>query len=275
METGICRLCLRQTNLQESHYLPRRAYSMNMAKALDNPNPIVMSKGKLKQVADQLRGPTFCCACEKLFNDKGERWVLANIPDDHGKTFPLQDALVSENPVLIGDEINVYAARKNKKFNMDQLIYFGMSIFWRGAAREWKSSLGAIAPPVDLGRYYEPIRQFLLGGPFPDDVAILIYIHDLKPAMNVATTVLSARDQLGEFLWFYLNGVGFKLYAGKKIPNEIRQLCSCHSPDGFVIVDREFGRMVRDFLKDLLTTENLSTKLQDFLRGPDPRRRKT
>lgn len=195
---------------------------MNMARALKNPNPVVMSHGKVKQVADQLRGYT--------------------------------------------------SGKKIKAFDMDPLIYFGMSIIWRAAARKWKSSLGGIAPPVDLCEYYEPIRQFLLGGPFPDDVVILVYVHNLKPAMNAATTVLSAKDRMAEFHWFYLNGLGFKVYLGKETPQQIRQLCAYRSADGFVMVDREFGRMVRGFLKDYLTSHECSAKLQDFLKGPDPRK---
>lgn len=272
MERGTCRLCLKEADLHESHYIPRRAYSMNMAKALKNPNPIVMSHGKLKQVADQLRGYAFCHDCEQLLNKRGEKWVLANIPDDQGSQFPLQDALIPENPVFIGDGINVYAGRQIEAFDMDQLIYFGLSIFWRGAAREWKSSHGGIAPSVNLGEYYEPIRQFLLGGPFPDDVVMLFYVRNLKPVMNAATTVLWATSQLSGFHWFYLNGLGFKLYSGKGFPEQIRQLCVYRSPDGFVLVDSEFGRMVHNYLKDYLTSHEPSAKLQNFLEGPDPRK---
>ena len=272
MEHGTCRLCLKDADLQDSHYIPRRAYSTNMAKVLKNPNPVVLSDGTLKQVSDQLRGYAFCHDCEQMLSTRGEQWVLANIPDDQGSPFPLQDALIPESPAFVGDEINVYAGKKIKAFDMHRLVYFGMSMFWRGAAREWKSSKGLLAPPVDLGEYYEPIRRFLLGEPFPEDVVILVYVFNLKPAMNAATPVLSATDQLAEFHWFYLNGLGVKLYLGKGIPEQIRRLCASRSPEGLVIVDREFSRMVRDFLKDHLTSHEWSAKLQDFLRGPDPRK---
>lgn len=273
MEHGICRLCLKEADLNDSHYIPRRAYSMNMARSLKNPNPIVMSHGKLKQVADQLRGYTFCHDCEQLLSKKGEKWVLANIPEDQGSQFPLQDALLPENPVFIGEQINIYAGRKIKAFDMDQLIYFGMSMFWRGAAREWKSSQGGIAPTVNLGEYYEPMRQFLLGNRFPDDVVMLFYVHNLNPVMNAVTPALLARDHTAEFHWFYLNGLGFKLHLGKRVPEQIRRLCVHCSPEGFVLVDNEFGNMVRDYLKDRLTSQVPSAKLQDFLKGPDPRKK--
>ncbi len=242
---------------------------MSTAKSLKNPNPVVMSPRKVQQVSDQLRGFAFCNDCEQMLSRKGERWVLANIPTDQGNPFPLQDALVAETPVLYAQDLNVYAGRKITAFDMDQLIYFGMSIFWRAAVREWKTTLGAVAPPVDLREYCEPIRQFLLGGPFPDDVAILIYVHNLKPAPNAATTVLPGKDHTRRFYWFYLSGLGFKLYLGKKTPQQIRQLCAVHSADGFVLVDAEFGKMVRAFLKDYLTSQELSPKLREFLKLPN------
>jgi hypothetical protein len=246
---------------------------MNMAKSLPNPNPVVISHGKLKQVSDQLRGYTFCGDCEQMLSDKGEKWVLANVPEDQGSPFSLQDALIPEQPVFINRDFNVYEGRKIKAFNMDQLIYFGMSIFWRGAAREWKSSLGGIAPPVDLGEQYEPMRQFLLGGPFPDDVVIFVLIHNLKPVMNIATTVMKATHPTADFCWFYLNGLGYKLYLGKSIPESIRQLCAYRSPGGLVMMDRGFGEMVREFAKGVVTTSELSPKLENFLKGPDPRKK--
>jgi len=267
-----CKLCLEIKELCDSHYIPRRAYSMNMAKSLKNPNPVVLSQGKVKQVSDQLRGYTFCGQCEQMLSDKGEKWVLANVPEDQDNPFPLQEALIAETPVFIGDGINLFAGRKIQGFNMDQIIYFGVSIFWRGAAREWKSSLGGVAPPVDLGEYYEPMRNFLLGGPFPEDVVIFVLIDNRKPVANMATVVLGAKDGLAPFYWFYLNGLGFKLYLGKSVPKDIRQLCAYRSPDRFVMMDAEFGKMVRKFGKDFLTSNELSTKMQDFLKGPNPRR---
>lgn len=273
MPIGQCKLCLETRELRDSHYIPRRVYAMNMAKSLSNPNPVVLSGNKVKQVSDQLRGYTFCHKCEQMLSDRGEKWVLAHVPSDQASPFPLQEALIPENPVFIGDEMNLYPGRQIKAFDMDQLIYFGMSIFWRGAAREWKSSLGGIAPAVDLGEYYEPIRHFLLGGPFPDDVVIFVLIHNLKPVMNLATPAIAAKDGLADFYWFYLNGIGFKLYLGKSLPKAIRQLCAYRSPEGFVIMDSEFGKMVRQFAKDFLTSNELSAKLQEFLKGPDPRQK--
>jgi hypothetical protein len=270
MKHGVCKLCLKEANLLDSHYLPKRTYSMNMARSLKNPNPVTLARGQAKQVSDQLRGHTFCAACEDRLNKNGEKSVLATIPGDYGGAFPLQDALEPETPTFIGEDINVYAGRKINAFDIDKLVYFGMSVFWRGAAREWRSSTGAIAPPVDLGEFYEPIRQYLLGGPFPDDVFIVVLIHNLKPVGNAALPVLQATDQFGDFYWFYVNGLGFRLYMGKQTPAAIKSICAYHNADGPVVVDRGFGKMVYGYIKDQLNSSEKSESLLAFLKGPKP-----
>jgi hypothetical protein len=59
MKHGVCKLCLKEADLLDSHYLPKRAYSMNMAKTLKNPNPVRLAHGQAKQISDQLRGTHF------------------------------------------------------------------------------------------------------------------------------------------------------------------------------------------------------------------------
>ena len=268
MQHGICKLCLRQADLLDSHYIPKRAYSMNMARSLKNPYPVTLALGRAKQVSDQLHGHTFCGECEDLLNKNGEKWVLANVPKDYKSAFPLQEALIASSPTYITENINVYAGRKIPAFNLDSLIYFGMSVFWRGAARAWMSSTGAVAPPVDLGEFFEPIRQYLLGGQVPDSVFIVVTIHNLKSVGNAALPVHRATGQYGDFYWFYLNGLGFALYLGNTTPLPIRNVCAYHNPDGPVVVDVGFGQMVYDFIKNQLNSSEKSEHLTMLISNP-------
>src|ERR1700733_14675177 len=121
MQRGICALCRKEADLLDSHYLPQRVYSMNMARSLKNPNPVTLARGKAKQISDQLRGYAFCQKCEDRFNKNGERWVLANLPPAQGSPFPLQDALIPEKPIFIADNINVYTGRSISAFDIDKL----------------------------------------------------------------------------------------------------------------------------------------------------------
>jgi hypothetical protein len=214
-----------------------------------------------------LRGHTFCAGCEDRFSKNGEKWVLANIAKGYREPCPLQEALMPETPIFVGDNINVYAGRKISGLDIDKLIYYGMSIFWRGASRVWKSSKGAVAPAVDLGVFFEPIRQFLLGGPVPDDVFLVIMVHNLKPVWNASFPVLPATETSGDFYWFYVNGLGFRLYLGKDIPPGIRNICALHNPDGPVVVDRGFGEMVFQFIKEQLKASEKSEGVQSLLKS--------
>jgi hypothetical protein len=100
---------------------------------LKNPNPIMSVRGELTQISDQYRGYVFCSDCEDLLNKNGEKWIQNNIPRSHDSAFPLQDAIKLLTPVHIEDDLNVYNVSGEKAFDIEQLVYFGMSIFWRGA----------------------------------------------------------------------------------------------------------------------------------------------
>lgn len=270
MERGICKLCLQEGDLLDSHYLPKWVYATNRAKSLQNPNPVTLSLGQAKQISDQLRGYTFCACCEDRLSKNGEKWVSAHVPKDYKEQFPLQDALIPATPVSIGDNINIYKGSKLAAFDMHQLVYFGISVFWRGACREWKTSKGAIAPSVNLGEYYEPIRGFLLGGPFPQNVHIVVLIHNLKPVGNAALPVQRGKSGYGDFYWFYVNGLGFMLYLGENSPEDIERQCAQHGIDGPVVVDGAFGSMVYAFLKELLEESKKSEGVKGLLKtSPD------
>jgi hypothetical protein len=266
MEHGTCKLCQLEKHLLDSHYLPKRAYSMNMARSLKNPNPVRIAHGMAMQVSDQLRGPTFCEDCERLFSTNGEQWTLGNLPKDYKEPFPLQDALVPEAPIVIAHNINVYAGSKIAAFDLEQLIFFGMSIFWRAASRQWKSSQGAIAPAVDLGEHYEPIRKYLLGGPFPDDVFLSISIHSRKPVPSAMFPVLEAENQAGKRLyWFYIDGLGFRLTLGEEWRSIAGPICAVHNASGPIVVDQGFDAMVDTYIKDMLVAHKMSSGLLEFL----------
>lgn len=267
MAEGICKLCLKTAPLLDSHYLPKRLYSMNRESSLKNPNPVTLAHGQAKQVSDQLKGYTFCETCEDRFSKNGEKWVLANVARGYREDCSLQEALIPNSPYYGNDNLNVYAGSEITTINLQQLIFFGMSIFWRGAARTWKSSTGAIAPPVDLRESFEPIRQFLLGGPFPGNVYIVILIHNSKPVPNAIVPVQQGSNEYGEYYWFYANGLGFQLYLGDAVPSAIRSVCAVHNPRRPVVVDRGFGRMVNEFLRHQLENSQQSESVADLMQA--------
>jgi hypothetical protein len=103
-----------------------------------------------------------------------------------------------------------------------------------------------------LGEYYEPIRKFLLGGPFPQDAHIVILLHNQKPVANAALPVHRGKSGYGDYYWFYVNGLGFMLYIGEHLPQGAERQCAQHGVNGPVVVDRAFSAEVYAFIKELL-----------------------
>jgi hypothetical protein len=182
--------------------------------------------------------------------------VLANIPRDYKEPCPLQDALGPEMPIASTGKLDLYAGDKIKAFDMEKLAYFAVSVFWRGAIHKWKSTLGKIPPPVDLGAYEEPIRKFLLRESFPDDVVLVVSIYRWKPALNALCPVIPDHLPECQRYWFYIPGMGFRLYLGKNIPDKIKERCAYRKK--IICVDAEFSDVIRIYFKQELENSDQS-----------------
>ena len=181
--------------------------------------------GELRQISIQYRGYAFCKKCEDLFSKHGEQWVLANIPHDYDAAFPLQDAINQLKPVFTGNDLVLCNVNRVSAFDIKQLVYFGMSIFGRGAVHEWKTTTGLIAPRVTLGALEEPIRKFLLGeGPLPDDTKMVLTVDvwPYKKIHQIAYPPCESHLQECQRCWFHIPGLLFSLYLGANIPADVR-----------------------------------------------------
>jgi hypothetical protein len=264
MPIGKCALCLQTKELQESHYLPKGVYGACRASTLDNPNPVVISGGRAQQSQRQMKDYVLCRDCEQRFNKRGEQWVLKRIPKDYGDRFPLQDALKSCEPIRLGRGICLFPGAKMKEFDMAKLVYFAMSVFWRGAAHRWKAIEGGIPPAVHLGEYKELIRKFLMDqGPFPEGVALTVMVWPNDKVLNAALLPRPASADDGRY-WFYIPGLGFILHLGKNVPSLIKERDSYHSPEKFVTVSVQFaGEVTRTVRRHLMSTDH--SKLERML----------
>ena len=265
MPIGVCKLCLQTKALQNSHYLPKSAFKVNRAPALKNPNPVVLSNDELVQSSAQLSDYLLCSDCEQKFSKNGESWVLANIPRDYGGKFPILDALNAEVAVLEDGGTKVYAGANVKFLDMDKIIYFAISVFWRGAVHVWESSLRSKAPDVQLCGYEEPIRQFLFGtSPLSENVSIRVYVC---PNGSVLNAVLLPCDthlpECSRYI-FYLSGLGFVLHFADKLAPEFMATAASHSPDKPIILSVDFENVIRDILHNQVKNRD-SSKVQKML----------
>jgi len=259
--TGKCKLCRRVKELCDSHYLPKSMYKSVQAKELKNSNPVMSVNGELKQVSDQYRGFVLCGDCENLFNKHGEKWVVANTPRTPTASFLLQDALRPLVPIRIEENLNVYGISNVDAFDVQKLIYFGLSIFWRGSVHEWRTSVtGQRAPVVDLGVYEEPIRKFLMGeGSFPHNVALKLDIWPFTEVLHALHPVVTERSPEGPRYWFYVPGLLFFLHVGAGIPEYARLL---NLNNGVIALDTEVARSVRTHIINGVKSQHAGPKTE-------------
>jgi hypothetical protein len=244
-----CKLCQLTKDLQESHYIPRFAYKANRARQLKNQNAVVMTSRGIRQDQRQLKDYVLCADCERRFNEGGEKWVLARIPPDYGEPFVLQDQLIKERPLYREDGLALYAGANITAFDMDKLVYFAASIFWRGGVHEWEID-GQQAPKVDLHEHEEPLRVFLLGqGRFPSDAWITTDVSSHKPALNGVIVPMAMHSLGWNCYWFYICGLGFSLHSGNAVPSGVKQSCSQNTSQRIIKMESVFAERVREYFR--------------------------
>jgi hypothetical protein len=220
---GKCKLChLENQDLCDSHYLPKKIYGVTRAPQLKSPHPVTLSGTSMRQLSDQLRDYVFCKCCEQRLNKNGEQWVLANIPDDCDGAFPLRAALQALTPIFVGTDLDLYDVTNVPTFEIDKLLYFAVSVFWRGAVHDWETTGGLKAPKVELCGYEEPIRGFLMGEQIlPLGVVLTADIWHAKKVFQAAYPPLASHLPECQRYWFYIPGIIFSLYLGDGIPADI------------------------------------------------------
>jgi hypothetical protein len=133
----MCKLCREDRELRESHFLPAAVYAQLRDAAQDNSNPVLVTSRISLTTSRQITDRVLCADCEQRFNTLGEAWVLANMFRPEG--FAIQEALLATEPIGANDSFAYYSATDVPAINMNALVYFALSIFWRGSAHTWVS----------------------------------------------------------------------------------------------------------------------------------------
>ena len=110
---GKCCLCLQQSELQDSHLLPRALYRLiGMGSDRLHPDTVQLTLHSYKKSSEQARRHILCPFCEQRLNENGERWVLHNCYRGRGR-FRLR-AELRKRTRLSGAEIEAYAGSKEE-----------------------------------------------------------------------------------------------------------------------------------------------------------------
>ncbi len=265
MAAGRCRLCREVKDIRNSHYLPKGMFKFLRGEILKNPNPILTGRGATVQVSDQITGYMLCDECEDRFDRNGENLVVNKMA--RAGTFPLWEAIRAAKPIFDDGNTAIYAGGSIPGLNMDALVYFGMSVFWRGAACEWRDRRG-IFESIKLGPYEERVRLFLLGkGGFPEDVALTITVSRSEKPIIATFTPSEAERQKYHVFVFYVPGIQFTLGVGKALSEEMKRACAFGAPlqpiSASYNVDGVVKRALRWTIKDAFDKKGVDKTLQD------------
>jgi len=164
---GVCKLCLRSGKLCKSHYMSRVLHALSRT---GKEHPVVMTPGLIQTTPRQLWAHLLCESCEQLLNNRGEKPVLA-LFNGAKDNFPLLNRMNLALPLKAGPTVIIYSGEA-MGINTEPLAYYALSVLWKGSVHEWTTLKGQKSS-IDLGKYQEPIRGYLLGeAAFPDGVYV-------------------------------------------------------------------------------------------------------
>lgn len=178
--TGVCALCRRIGLLCRSHLLPAASYKPLRSDSSTNPNPLVITPTRAYTTSRQVQDHLLCEPCEQLFRSNGEDWVLAHA--FVGTGFKLRDLLSQSVPLYAEGDRRLYACAQSPTINLEKMVYFAASVFWRAGAHQWRRDERTIK--FDFGRYAEPLRLYLLGkASFPSGMALHTCVSSLADSL--------------------------------------------------------------------------------------------
>lgn len=231
--------------------MPAAVYRMLRSRTARNPNPLTFGRGFAVQSSTPFKDFLLCDGCETRLRANGEDWVLANCLLPGGR-FPLLGTLRNAQPELHDSDIRIYCCARISEINSDSLIYFATSVFWRAGAHTWR--MGPRSVHIDLGRYEEDLRMYLLGlVPFPGNAAIEMML--LESGGEYAINPLSRNDQGHHEHQFTIPGLSFILYLGGRIPPEAMTLNLAPSPQRYALIYPRAEDMQIDRLAGLYRDE--------------------
>jgi hypothetical protein len=158
-------------------------------------------------------------------------------------------ALSTATPLAVLTKASIIDATRLLGVELDNLVYFAISVFWRAGARKWNALDHTIQ--ISLGPYQERLRRFLLDQEsFPREAVLMINVAASTTLLFGATFPYSGRVN---GIWqhrFSLPGMAFWLHLGH-FNNPLPALCAVHS--GIIcsantlddITERELGALIR------------------------------
>ncbi len=250
--------------LCDSHLAPAGLYRYCQAREL---GPVRMTPNEIAVANEEVTAYLLCEECEQQLNRDGENWLLPKLATIE-KTFPFYDLLVTGPPDTVENGVAAYACSRNQKIGFRKLTNFAVGVFWKASVHSWRK--GKPGPLIELGKYREPLRLFLLReGGFPEYASLTIGIMPPEKAViGFNMPQLRGTRPYHQYL-FYVPGMIFILSVGRQVTGQQKEICFFSNPlHPIILADlsqdiyKLLGRNIKNAVK--------STEVREFM---DARRR--
>jgi hypothetical protein len=244
MKRGMCKLCLTEADLQQSHYLGWAFYRLSSD---DGELPVLMSADLVIQDQKQIKGHVLCWDCEQRFTKNGEDYLMKMV--NRKDEFKMME-LIRACPVReIHGEYTVYSAN-HLELNTNALSYFALSIIWRGT-HFWRTFEGRATGGLQLGHYQERLRRYLLGaGPYPQGVVVKISVAlDYTSQNFIMFPRVDPNHPDATVFTLMARGIWFDVAVGDTLPAYVYESCCVNSPKKPIFVG-DFDRFVTDEIEE-------------------------
>lgn len=235
MPTDVCKLCLREEELQRSHLMPSSLYKKSRSNDPKQPHPLVRTVAGTRPSSYQVRDYVFCWNCEQRFSREGEDYMMRLVTARDQK-FPLLEMLESTGTGLKGAFWTAYSVTDAPFVDRDKIGYFVASLFWRASVHAWKQDDGKTIS-LDLGTdNNETLRQYLLGQTgFPKNAWIFTVLCRDPESQNMF--VMPGANVKKDRAWLVImRGFIFFFAIGSDPPGYISRQCLMNSPQRWITV---------------------------------------
>jgi hypothetical protein len=196
---------------------------------------IIFTPKLVTQNPRQLVAYLLCRECEERIAKFGEVPALTLI--NRNGTFPLLDHIKLAAPIETYTGLAVYSGRA-MGIDIEALVYYALSLAWRGAVKEWKTVKGQTTT-ASLGSYEKRIRQYLAGeAPVPGNVSVVLTVCTDEAAQLIVNAPWAVPTPADSYLQIEIlvRGLWFVVVAGDAVPPSLRSLSLLGSAAGSIFL---------------------------------------